>query len=87
MQTILRFIFLATRRIKPLEANFNKLCALTNNDFCHIIVLLLPRPNLAKRLRGFLSQGKEATTTRAKGTLGGADAAMRQKDREDFGKV
>jgi len=37
-------------------------------------------------LRVFLSQGKEATTTRAKGTLGGGDAAMRQKDREDMAK-
>jgi len=32
---------------------------------------------------GFLTQCKETTTTRTGGALGGVDAAMRQKDKED----
>ena len=32
---------------------------------------------------GFLPQCKETTTTRTRGALGGVDAAMRQKDKED----
>ena len=32
---------------------------------------------------GFLPQRKETTTTRTGGALGGVDAAMKQKDKED----